>query len=80
MLIASETASNVSVSSDFLSATYIHETANIISMQMFGSTTTTPYQAGPIDPNIRIADRDMGAALEECLFGGLMGSNGNIYK
>ncbi len=59
----------------FLSAKYIHEVGNILSIQRFGSENHT--QA--LDPKIRRLDSDSGAALEECVFGGIVRQDGTVF-
>ena len=39
----------------------------------------TGKTATPSNPAVRTADSDTGAALEECIFGGLVGHSGNVY-
>jgi hypothetical protein len=57
----------------YLANTYLHETANILAYQMY---TDLPYNERPYSrqaksETIRHIDRDVGAAFDECLRGGI---------
>jgi RHS repeat-associated protein len=73
--IPTELFYNPNTTMGFLAATFIHETGNILAIQMFGSSR----YAQATNPAIVGLDRDTGAALEECVFGGLVRPNGSTW-
>ena len=75
VLIPSEFFYNPTTTMNFLAATYIHETGNILASQRFRDFYHTPAT----NSRIRGLDSDTGAALEECVFGGLVQPNGSIW-
>jgi RHS repeat-associated protein len=64
----------------YLGSTYIHELGNILSEKRYGRAVFWPdWSRGPYDPRIREWDVDMGTALEECVFLGIVTQNGALY-
>lgn len=74
VLIASEEFNNPSSSDLYLAATYVHETGNILAVQIYNNA----YHASPQNPAAFGGDTDTGAALEECVFGGYVNQNGSV--
>ena len=71
VLIASDYFYSPTSADNFLAASYLHETANILAIQL-----NSYHQAA--NPAPFGGDHDTGAALEECIFGGSVQHNGTV--
>lgn len=77
VLIASEYfGPNPGVNPLYVTAIYVHETGNILATQLFGNAYARPSS----NPALRGADGDTGQNFEDCVFGGIVASNGTVSR